>query len=1237
MILLSLSLLTAGCGGGPTGPPTQFTVNPSGSGSPIAVIGADPPSPRATLNPKVINFGEVPLGIPITLQVTLSNPGNASVKITSVIITSVPPSNNGFSHDLDIALKALATPETLAPGQSVLFNVTFLPIPPTGDVKASLSIVSTALDSPTILQLSGKGTQPAAGSLIANPPSIPFGDTVVLLPTAPVRVTLTNAGGTPVTINSYTPPGPDFVVTDLVTGSPPAIPPNIVLTPGQSRSFTVKFLPTAPGPPPPLPSLITFQSDAANPTTTISLSRGNAIAQDLRLSVFPAAINFVDVAPGGLPASYPVTVTNTGNFDVNITGSTVTPVGEFSVTGLATAPPLAPGASRTFTVQFQPGALGPVPKRTISLTSNATSSNSITVDGNRIPQPLGTLSFSPPIVDFGNVIDGTTPLPSQIVTLTNTGNAALTIPATPAPPAGSGFTVTGFPPVPLTLAASASRTFNVQFAPSGVPANANLSIVSTNSSNPNENIPLSGNGVLQNLQLTFNPTNLDFGPVVVGGIPADPPRPVTVTNTGNFDVIIADPNPSAPAGFTVTGLTLGSLGPGVRRPFFVQFTPALSQPFGGSISLTSNPLVSPRSMTVSGTGVSSGQLNLNPLSINFGTVVVGTPPVTRSITVINTGGAPVDVTSIVVTLGGAVFSIGNFVPGPSPPTQTLAPAPGPGNSMTFDVTFTPTAGGNSGTIRVDSNAVNPVAFVSMSGTGDPQRLTLSANLPILDFGNVQVNRPSQLLTVTLTNTGNTTVTGIAAVVTPTSDPGFSVTAAPPLTLLPGATGNFTVRFFPTSVGVGKTGGVSVTSNAATVSIGLLGNSTAAPTGNLSLSPASPPNFGSVVVGAMSPPLTVTMTNTGTGPAVTINTITTGAGFRVVTAPPLPATLTNPGDFATFTVRFEPTSPVPVPTVIVGILTVTTSANSPFVTLQGTALPQAPMLSVSPTSLPFGTVNVGSPSFLTVTVTNTGNTPVTGIAAVVTPASDQSFTVTAPPPTTLAPGISGTFTVRFFPTALTPTPANGSVSLTNTSSAPTVTINLSGTAVTPVLTLTVSPTNINFGDVLVGGSGVTATVTLLNSGASDITLTINNPTGDPGYSVPNLILPFTKVLPPGQPFSFTIRFLPTAAVISNGSVRISGNATNLPIDITLSGRGTTGIKLSWDAPNPTPGVVVVGYNVYRSTVAGGPYVRLNALGSVIPGTTYTDSTAQAGTKYFYVATAVDADGVESIFSFEFSPP
>ncbi|HRV07196.1 MAG TPA: Ig-like domain-containing protein [Acidobacteriota bacterium] len=73
-----------------------------------------------------------------------------------------------------------------------------------------------------------------------------------------------------------------------------------------------------------------------------------------------------------------------------------------------------------------------------------------------------------------------------------------------------------------------------------------------------------------------------------------------------------------------------------------------------------------------------------------------------------------------------------------------------------------------------------------------------------------------------------------------------------------------------------------------------------------------------------------------------------------------------------------------------------------------------------------------------------------------------------------------------------------------------------------------------------------------------------------------------------------------------------------------------VTLEWD-PNSEPDLA--GYNVYRSLRSGTGYVKLN--GFLIRNTTYTDSTISYGTTYYYVATAVNAAGLESGYSNQIS--
>jgi fibronectin type 3 domain-containing protein len=64
-----------------------------------------------------------------------------------------------------------------------------------------------------------------------------------------------------------------------------------------------------------------------------------------------------------------------------------------------------------------------------------------------------------------------------------------------------------------------------------------------------------------------------------------------------------------------------------------------------------------------------------------------------------------------------------------------------------------------------------------------------------------------------------------------------------------------------------------------------------------------------------------------------------------------------------------------------------------------------------------------------------------------------------------------------------------------------------------------------------------------------------------------------------------------------------------------------VTVSWNASTSA----VVGYNVYRSTVSGGPYKKINSV--LETSTDYVDTAVTAGTKYYYVVTAVNSAGVE----------
>jgi hypothetical protein len=99
---------------------------------------------------------------------------------------------------------------------------------------------------------------------------------------------------------------------------------------------------------------------------------------------------------------------------------------------------------------------------------------------------------------------------------------------------------------------------------------------------------------------------------------------------------------------------------------------------------------------------------------------------------------------------------------------------------------------------------------------------------------------------------------------------------------------------------------------------------------------------------------------------------------------------------------------------------------------------------------------------------------------------------------------------------------------------------------------------------------------------------------------------------------------SAVLFLSGTVDLQPLAAPTNLHVTEEGSAT--VSLAWNA---VPGSA--GYNLYRSYVSGGGWVKLNS--APLTGTTYDDSGLQNARTYYYVVTALDAAGNESKYSNE----
>ena len=241
----------------PTSPTTltgSVTVTSNASDSSM-VIGINGTATSSTLaaTPSSFSFGSVVVGSDTTQTIRLQNIGTSEVKISSL----TPSVAN-------VTISGITLPANLAPGTSATLTAAYKPTA-AGGVSGKITVTSTAVGSPTIIDLSGTA---AAASIQLTPSatSLSFGD-VTVGSSGTNEVTVKSTGNTNASISKVAISGTGFVLGSSVA--------SVILDPSQSETYTVHFDPTAAGS---VTGTLTITSNAANSQMKISLSGSGAVA-----------------------------------------------------------------------------------------------------------------------------------------------------------------------------------------------------------------------------------------------------------------------------------------------------------------------------------------------------------------------------------------------------------------------------------------------------------------------------------------------------------------------------------------------------------------------------------------------------------------------------------------------------------------------------------------------------------------------------------------------------------------------------------------------------------------------------------------------------------------------------------------------------------------------------------------------------------------------------------------------
>jgi hypothetical protein len=462
------------------------------------------------------------------------------------------------------------------------------------------------------------------------------------------------------------------------------------------------------------------------------------------------------------------------------------------------------------------------------------------------PGPAPAVSFSANAVNFGLISTGS----QKSVTLTNLGNALLSITGITASSGNFALvtTATSCPYSGGTVVPGANCTLDVKFTPTGIGEHATGTVTVTDNAPGSPHIvQLSGIGVLT---ISVSPASLSFNSQLVGTTSAA--QPVTVANTSNWALVFI--TIATTSGWIEGDNCLPSLAPGANCTINVSFQPTVGAPYTGTLTLTDNASNSPQTVSLSGTGILT--VNVSPTSLSFGNQLVGTTSTAEPVTVANTASGALTISSVIISSAWTQ-------------SNNCLPSVAANSSCTINVSFQPTGGGyQTGMLTLTDSATNSPQTVALSGTALAPTVSLSATS--LSFSAQPISTTSPPQTVTVSNTGNGTLTPLTIAISgnfaQTNTCGSSVAA--------GAGCTISVTFTPTAPG-SRTGTLSLTDNAGTSpqTVSLIGAGLGAVA---SLSPSSLA-FASQLVGTASTAQPVTLLNAG-NQAMSITSISlTGAG------------------------------------------------------------------------------------------------------------------------------------------------------------------------------------------------------------------------------------------------------------------------------------------------------------------------------------------------------------------------
>lgn len=780
-------------------------------------------------------------------------------------------------------------------------------------------------------------------------------------------------------------------------------------------------------------------------------------------------------------------------------------------------------------ILLQGGAAG-----TLTATTSHGASQSFAFPTFSATAPASGIVFFPKELDFG-IQTSTSAAATRTITVTNLGSTSRTFKsALDAAINPKGNTASPFTESASDCTLSGSTTLKL-LAPGGT---CHVTIGFTASSTASSDGFLNAEwaidsrdvlltGYSQAAALSVSASEVDFGTQYANGIRL--PRYLYLSNASSSPLSHAPLTLPSGSPFTITDACPTSLPADsvcrIRIDYLSATIPSVdstSLALDGGLSVLVTGSTLPR-QTVTGS-TANPNLNVSPSSATFGNAVAvtGVSAATSTVTISNSGASPFPL-ALSLT-GDFIDSTGCGV--------TLAG----GQSCTAVIQFAPSQPGTrQGLLTVTAGAGTGPLYVALSGSGTA---ILPANNGSLSSGSIAIGQPAaQFYKVSQPFSSLTaTATGPYSVIL-VEDLGFGPGTPPASSYAATYTGSchscwLGVQFQPTAIG-SQPGTLTITStpSGSPYALGLSG--TGLPLTGLVLTPATQ-DFGSIPVHSSGGKELFTLTNLLSSGAAAVVGVPAITGDFTVSSSPTGGTPCG-GTLAYTASCFVQASFAPTATGSrTGTLTLTAGSVTATAALTGTGTSD-PGIALNPLALTFANVPGSTATAQTITVTNTGASPLQiGTPTVAT----TNFTV-AGTCAALPAGAMCSFTVTYLPGPATVTDSI-SIPVITTVGAPSTsvyTVTLTGAYTAATAGLQITPAEAQFGPASLGQQGATLQFTINNLSAKSLTVNLDIPRQFALVGAP------CSVLGPNASCSVSVAFTP----LTNGDIPGTLYVQGIPSD------------------------------------------------------------------------------------------